>query len=493
MSKTVLIYNWVRPDRANLAGGGVSVYIQGLIEIFKNRGSTIDFLAAGESYHMVKKKPFLRVDSPAPKGCRNCWEIVNSAVKAPAHHMFGDLGVAIRGDEPTNEVLKSFFSENTYDHIIINNVEGIPTNVFELIKKLQPDSKLIVVAHNYHLICPQIELLYRGEERCENYDDGNKCLSCLKYQQPLKNHEIKLSRFRHFKETLSPFHEVLTKQALFLGSLKNIKRFPKKSAPAPALTKSIQEQIQEDSEALQWWAGINFAFKNWRLQNIKALNTHVDSIICVSDTVKTQFEKVGVQSGKLHTIHLSMPCVEERFPARTKIPTGPITLSFFGYEIPSKGIDIFLKALELMPPEVAKDFNILVVSDVSNSTQRLLSTLHKKFNSVELLRRYDRRQLKELLSRIDCNVAISRWWETYHQVTYEMVNYGVPSFVASNMGISELYADDSFFKLKKPDHTILLQKLVQLNENREHFLEPHYKTINLPTPKNYEKQFSNLL
>lgn len=177
----ILFYNWVQFDDWKLRGGGVSVYLKNIISDLINRPNIeITFLSSGQHYSIFNRnQPFIEETKNiySNNGVRS-FRIVNSEVKAPAHDMFFDLDIALRSESTKNIFRKFLEKYGPFDVIHFNNVEGISMNVFELKSEFE-NTKFILTAHNYHILCPQIELYYNGKEICKDFCSGNKCVTCI--------------------------------------------------------------------------------------------------------------------------------------------------------------------------------------------------------------------------------------------------------------------------------------------------------------------------
>lgn len=187
--KSILIYNWAQFDNPNMDGGGVSVYIKNIIDTLIKKDVRVFFLSSGFSYTGLSDKPFIeQTDNMFSKDGVQSFRVVNSPIKAPAHDSFGDLYNA-REDKQIAEIFLSFMGNHgPFDEVHFHNVEGISTVLFSLIKQ-KTNAKIAYWLHNYHSICPQIELFKEGRYLCEDYHDGVDCVSCLHYIPP-KNDRI---------------------------------------------------------------------------------------------------------------------------------------------------------------------------------------------------------------------------------------------------------------------------------------------------------------
>lgn len=189
MLKSVLIYNWAQFDNPDMDGGGVSVYIKNIIEALLEQGVRVVFLSAGFSYTGVHDRPFIEETDNMfrDKGVRS-FRVVNSPVKAPAHDSYGDLYCARENEEIANLFIDFMNLHGQFDEVHFHNIEGVSTVLFEKIKS-KTNTKIAYWLHNYHSICPQIELFKDGNQKCDDYHNGADCIGCL-HHIPSKDDRI---------------------------------------------------------------------------------------------------------------------------------------------------------------------------------------------------------------------------------------------------------------------------------------------------------------
>ena len=190
----VLIYNWCQFDDAERRGGGVSVYLKNIIPAFVDRGDKVVFLSAGHRYSLLSKKLKLKqTQNIYSSNNVTSFELYNSPVKAPAHDAFGSVEQAMNAPQ-LDEIFLDLVDQHNIDEVHIHGIEGIATGVLRNLKE-NTSVSIKVWLHNYHWICPQIELFSRASERCEDYADGANCVTCLSHI----GHMPTLKRYQAFK------------------------------------------------------------------------------------------------------------------------------------------------------------------------------------------------------------------------------------------------------------------------------------------------------
>ena len=117
----VLLYNWVQFDDINLKGGGVSVYLNNIIQGMIEKGIEIFFVSCGQHYDLINRKiriaPTKNIFGERVKSYR----VYNSPVKAPAHDEFFSLDIA-RESKELKHLFSTFIKQNgPFDVFHIHN------------------------------------------------------------------------------------------------------------------------------------------------------------------------------------------------------------------------------------------------------------------------------------------------------------------------------------------------------------------------------------
>lgn len=497
----ILIYNWAQFDDAGLAGGGVTLYLRNVIEeLLRREDVEIYFLSSGAKYGVFHRKPAINETENAYKHPRlKTFTLVNSPVKAPAHDAFNSIDVWLR-DTVTSDLVSSFLKTyGPFDAFHIHNLEGISSNVLSLSKG--PHLKrLFYTFHNYMPVCPQIELLYNGKDLCTDYYDGTRCLGCLVHENQMQN-LIALERvggtlkgrglnghplggfvfdmfsgtgyyFRALKNltrdlatglrTRFRYWKLLPRQAV--GHVMSWKARP--STPLPHIMPLPDLAVKATS------------YRQWREANGAALKANVDGIFAVSDLCRETALRFLPDGTQITALPLPMDIeftVQEREALRASRPERDgITLSFIGYNIPSKGLPFLIDALmEIDDLFFRENVDLLIVARLSSHRSRQLQQLRTRFRNVRIVPGYSRDQLTTLSQEIDLNIVPSIWWETFNQVTVEMGLLGVPSLVSDRVGAKQTIDRSEFvFEAEnKVDFCAKLTVLVHNPEQRARFFD----------------------
>jgi glycosyltransferase involved in cell wall biosynthesis len=497
----ILIYNWTQFDSPVMAGGGVTMYLRNVIqELLSREGIEVYFLSSGDKYRFFNRKPAIEATSNVYNNPRlKTFTLVNSPIKAPAHDAFYAVDSWLRDDQ-TPKLLQKFIDQHgPFDAFHIHNLEGIGANVLSLPKgdKLK---RLFYTFHNYMPLCPQIELLYDNRMPCTDYHDGASCLGCLGHDRRMQNaiafdrvggslkgyglagHPLggflfdtyagtksyaKAARnlvmdiyrgartgFRHWH--LRPKSEV--------GKTHSWKAGPSTNAPQPH---SPGHRILDSTH-----------YRQWREGNGAALRDNADGLFAVSDLCGETAMRFLPKGTYVETLLLPIDIEispkdratirAERysdFPVKTdpkdkeKVVRG-MTLSFIGYDIPSKGLPFLIDALaQINDAFYLENVDLLIVARMSPQRERQLAQLETRFRSVKVVPSYGRDQITALSQMIDLNIVPSIWWETFNQVTVELARLGVPSLVSSNVGAKQTLTRPEDFIFKAGDAADFRSKL----------------------------------
>lgn len=461
----ILIYNCYQFDDDARRGGGVSVYIKNIIPAFLDRGDNVVFFSAGHRYSMLSRKPKLRETSNIYQdlGLKS-FELINSPIKTPAHDAFGSLDQAM--DTPAlDEIFLDVIKTHQIDEVHFHGIEGIATSVISALKD-RGDVVVKVWLHNYHWVCPQIELFRAGTTRCTDYVDGKRCVNCLSHignMKSLKNYQALGDLIERFGASGKPsgtlifgltFNAYQTFRVIsgFIRSL-----FTKTQTPPNLEWRKRRSQQTDDIFSYRDRAEI---FKKWRARNTQLLNEYVDQIYAVSDIVRNQYEERGVEAGKIAVTPIGMP--DENFDEsfrQAKKPSDKLRIGFLGYAIPSKGLELLSGAISDIAIKYPDKCSFFVVSTLSAMHKRDLAVLGEKVE-LSILEGYERSEMGDILSEIDLVVVPSICWETYNQVSYESIRAHTPVLLSDTVGISMLIKSDDFI-FKSGDQSDLTEKLLK--------------------------------
>ena len=420
----ILYYNWVDYLDDERRGGGVSIYQRNLMAAIGPRpGVTAHFLSAGVSHDLRPGPPRWEALRHGPQEGRDRrFEIVNSATLAPAHHGFGSPAQV--SDAATEAVFFDFLEKTgPYDVVHFNNLEGLPAGVLRLAARFA-QTRVVLSLHNYYPFCPQVNLWHRERETCDDFEGGRKCVSCLPHVHDARH--MRLSdglAYRLKRLGLRPgtwafdvaFRGVIRTGGLASRALRRLKR---RGADKGA------ERIV-DKAAGQGGGGAAAGFAARRASMVDLINRHCDTVLCVSEAVRTLALGHGIRPDIARTSYIGSREAEafsrhapRIFPARDD---GTLCLAYLGYMRRDKGFPFLLRALEEMPAEMAGRLRIKVAARRGEAEMMTrLAALAPKLAALEHHDGYNHGELDSLLADVDVGLIPVMWHDNLPQVAIEM-------------------------------------------------------------------------
>ena len=497
-----LLYNWVQFDVSG-EGGGVSVYLRETIPELVKAGWQVSVLSAGRAYDGFDRSCRHR-ETPnqlAGLGVRS-FEIVNSPVKAPAHDSVAIIGECLDNPTIADAFVRVVEETGPYDVVVIHNIEGISTLTLERLRE-RTQAAVVLFAHNYHLVCPQIELLRDFADHCRDYHDGKDCIGCFGMIHDARGRKKEraivdlMERMRIAGTPMETLARATAEHGLAWGrnaiaagrALKQGGWRPKAPAgPPPGRWRQSMHALDGAIDNLAGWSA---AFRRWRELNARRANA-CDGIVTVSGRARDQLCERGIDRTKVEVIHLGfeqhVPPAERlaRFDAKSR-RGGALRLGFFGYAIPSKGLHFLIEALEDAGPWT-RQIELCIFCRYSDHLQRRLARLEGKLAAVRWIDGYSHAELPEILNFVDCGIIPSICYETYSITAYELTMAGVPVIMADSVGFGELVADPRFH-FRRQDAASLRKTLAHLVKNRSELREYFSEPAPVPDLKDHMDRF----
>ncbi len=216
----------------------------------------------------------------------------------------------------------------------------------------------------------------------------------------------------------------------------------KKTNNYPARKKEIRQSLYRIAEIL---ADSVAAFspvasegiahrKNW----VQRIWEETDLLISPSQFLRDFFIRYGAPAKKIvFSDNGFLPAPR----MKAKRPMYPIRFGYIGTWIPSKGVDIALRAFRTIEPAKAK----LIVHGFfpgfdghEDYEEHLLSLAGP---AVKFRGKYEPEKVYELLSEIDCLIMPSIWWENSPLTIHEAFQANVPIITANVGGMAEFVRD----------------------------------------------------
>ena len=434
----ILFYNWDRLD--GNVGGGVTVYQRNLVKYLLNEDKdNIYVLNSGYSYSVSGKLTIKQIENNISDKVKT-FEIFNSPVLAPVQQSILNVRYYLE-DTTLYDLMKNFIkSVGGFDVIHFNNIEGLSLSVLKL-KEDFPNTKFIYSLHNYFPICTMVSL-WDVEKNCNcPANDYNECANC----------------HRHMS-----YNAVSNMRKIF-GYFRGAGRIAK-----------LFGRVVQDNDDVD-------LYKRFEEQNIAYINKYIDATLAVSQRVKDIFVAKGFDEKKMHVSYIGTAVAEhQRHENCADINSNPFKIIYMGYMTPPKGFYFFLKALQKMPEDIAKNISVTVVAKHFKFFHlreiRSLNRLKKKFSEVILINGYKHEDQQRLLKDKNLGIVPVLWEDNLPQVAMEQIAYGVPVLCSDLGGASELSNHNPDFTFKAGDFEDFFKKFEHIIQNR-HLLQDFWKTV----------------
>ena len=439
----ILLYNWASVE--GNAGGGVNVYIKNIIPGLLAKGHKVTFLNSGVTYTRDTK---LRIEklSDCYKGCQR-YEIINSPVVAPAHSMFDNLEKAITSEE-LKSIFISFCKEKNFDIIHFNNIEGLSLDVLSAKKELA--SKFIYSIHNYHVVCPQVNLWKNEEQNCLKYN-FHDCVNCV-YPNNLDK-EIE--------------NRICVNQSILI---RGVRAFYRRKILKNSIVQKIRKTISEKDKTNNTKNSLSHRlYKDYIDASISAINENIDFLISVSQRTHDVVCKRGIRKDRHDVIYIGTKVAEkaDRYPKEKDYQDDNIlTIAYLGYMRHDKGFYYLLWLLENLPEFILRHINFTLAARLSDArTAERLKKLKSKLYGMAYYNGYTHDTLEEILENVDLGIVPVLWEDCLPQVAIEFVCHGIPILSSDLGGAQELGSNENFVYIAK-DKEDFIEKLAPFIYNK---------------------------
>jgi glycosyltransferase involved in cell wall biosynthesis len=484
----ILLYNWVQFDDIESRGGGVRIYEKNLVDFLAGSSEhEIYTMASGLEHDFLD--PRIRVEPTANvHGSRvKSFTVVNSTVIAPGHHAFGSAHLFDEGE--MLEVWHDFLERHgPFDVIQFDSLEGIPFTFLRVHEKF-PETRVLLYAHNYYLVCPQVNLWKEERVHCSDYHKGRDCVNCIPNlpnpHEVLRAHQV--SRVLR-KSKITPNTKGYALAYRIYGQLRT-GRYSKISRPllAPLLGPALmrrRKRLQQNRAANPGSVGqiaknpvapvapvslsLSTRFVSRRQRGVNLINNEVDLVLATSHRVLDVLKAHGIDHGKMAVAYAGTRAAERFANAELRKEVqvqGELTICYLGYMRRDKGFYFLLEALEECPPELQSRIRMVLGAKTADpDTMNRLIALSDRMADVVHFDGYTHAQLETILDGVDVGMIPVQWEDNLPQVATEMVAHGVPLITSHRGGAKELGGDNPSFVFKASDKDALIEIWRQLIE-----------------------------
>ena len=389
-------------------------------------------------------------------------EIVNSPVLSPAHYAFYALD-RYCADPTLNDVPAELLSRfGAIDVFHFQNIEGLTAGFLKAVRAAFPASKIIFSAHNYNLVCPQVNLWFREHANCVDYHEGRACINCLE--------NTRSDPYEHENRAVMDFLSRLPiRRSSGLGKLVEwavrtpirLRRPPRgfNSMLAPDEHSGKVVRVTTDAKAL--------IYKTFRETNIRLSESLFDRVLAVSKRTKEVLVDRGVPADQIDVSYIGTAHYEKSLAASRRTDFGErLHILYLGYMRSDKGFFFFMECLHRIPERISKQLDVTIAAPYGNNWPvEQLQSLGHKFGNLTLHNGYTHDTLQSILAPAHLGIVPVLWEDNLPQVAIELVAHGIP-ILTSNRGGAHEIADHPGFTFQAGSRIDFISALTALVERR---------------------------
>ncbi|MBC7833503.1 MAG: glycosyltransferase [Phycisphaerales bacterium] len=205
----VALIGWARLSSQAWEGSGYNLSASELARGLVLSGHEVSYLQSGMSYGLVGGP---RVRHRETWGGVRCYELMNSPNLSTSFMNFRNVETEIRCPEESALVIR-WLDEIGAQLVHVHSMEGYSLDMIAAIRG--SGRPVVVTPHNYHFVCPQVDLLHQEARVCEDYDGGRRCENCLP-EAPLPGPaRRKRAIGQTFERTLGPYAADVVRKAVY--------------------------------------------------------------------------------------------------------------------------------------------------------------------------------------------------------------------------------------------------------------------------------------
>jgi glycosyltransferase involved in cell wall biosynthesis len=373
--------------------GGAILYQESVIKAFRNRGFEIVCFYAAPRYQLIPRAtPFLRewtrdglrfIELVNPP---HHWGHHNNPQEECRHSIIEKLTGEILDRERPDLIHFHELQLHTASTIAASADRGIP---------------VIKTIHNYFDLCPQRDLMFRGKTVCEDFEEGGRCVTCLKTLQRNKMHL--------YYPACLPFRGVFN----FLVE-RALHRYPSRYGPTD--------------------------YARRRQYFVEQLN-QVQCIHCSSEGSAAILKRYGVHPDRIQIMPIATETTSGIRPKPRRGNSGPVVFGFMGGPHRHKGFEVLIDAFSRLDQNRAK----LLIWNTGKKDSSPIPRLN-----VEYRGRYLPVDINSVFSEMDVGLIPSIWQEVFGLIGVEWLTAKIPVIGSDIGGIPQWLVDRHNGFLVKP-------------------------------------------
>jgi glycosyltransferase involved in cell wall biosynthesis len=274
----------------------------------------------------------------------------------------------------------------------------------------QREIPVVCTLHDFWLLCPRSQLVRRDQSLCETHTDID-CVNCMAGQLRVQG------GYARVKELWKRSERML-----------NIR------LPRSWMRRVANRPFEQEEGAV--------AEIRERLRHVREIAAEVDLFISPSEFLRREFvefglpaEQVLVSGNGFDLSHWRAAPLRKQEPAHS----GALRVAYLGTWIPTKGVDILIRAFQEIAPETARldVHGYAVPYEGTDDYEGTLRELAGSRSNIDLRGAYAPSDIPGLLADADVLVIPSRWYENSPLTIHEAFLAGVPVVAAGHGGMAE--------------------------------------------------------
>jgi len=353
------LLGWACLSLQEREGTGYNLHVSELAAALAEQGHHVSYLRSGMDYSL---RPGMFTRAREVWRGVHCHDLVNSPVLSPGFLNFR---------EPQNQIACPAITEVVLEWLQVQGVQLVHIHAlegfgFDLVAAIRAAGvPVLVTPHNYFFLCPQVDLLHKEVAVCEDYRGGERCLDCLRTEDPRK--ERFRRRVRDAGLIGNGLETSVRRTVRSIGSAfaglahaEQPAKTGREASPVPALR--TRPATPGDMNARLLAANHHLralnVYGDRRAAGAGALNA-ANAVLCPSIFLMNLHAAMGVNRRVLRHVPLGQPHFDALAAAAASSPyyhqrpwtpaaPRPLRFGFFGSTRYNKGLDVLCRAIAML-------------------------------------------------------------------------------------------------------------------------------------------------